>query len=123
HELAGFGMHARRVLRLEADDAARERLLAHEIRELAEQHELHALLARRELERTRERHAVGHGAVRDEAARDVHLHGRERARALAIGDTGVLGRDSAGFDVALVAEYEKTHGAARATCRRLRACH
>ena len=47
------GCIARRILRLDADDAARGRLLAHELRELAEQHELHALLARRELERAR----------------------------------------------------------------------
>src|SRR5687767_7498623 len=54
HQLAGLGMHARRVRRLDADDAARERLLAHELREFAEQHELHTFLARRELERARQ---------------------------------------------------------------------
>ena len=57
------GMVARRVHGLDADDAARERLLADQVRELAEQHELHALLARRELERARQRDAVRHGAV------------------------------------------------------------
>jgi hypothetical protein len=114
HELTCVRMIARRVLRLNADDAARERLFANEVRELAEQHELHALLARRELERARERRAVRHGTIRDETARDVHLHGCERARPLAIRDAGVLGRDRPGLDVRLVAEHEKTDRAARA---------
>src|SRR5690606_6592823 len=51
-------IEARRVMRLDAQNAARERLLADQLVEVAVQHELNALLARRELERSRERDAV-----------------------------------------------------------------
>ena len=113
HQLTGLRVHARRILGLDADDTARERLLAHEVGEFAEQHELHALLARRELERARQCSAVRDGTLLHEAARDVHLHGCEGARALAVGDAGILGRDRAGLDVGLVAEHQEAHGAAR----------
>ena len=55
----------------------------------------------------RQRDAVATAPGADEAARDVHLHGRERARALAVGDAGILGRDRAGLDVGLVAEHQE----------------
>jgi hypothetical protein len=45
-QLAGLRMIARRVLGANADDTTGERLLANQVRELAKQHELHALLAR-----------------------------------------------------------------------------
>ena len=95
HELAGLGMTARRIARFDAENSAGGRLLAHELVERTVQHELDALLARRELERPRERGAVAERAGADDAARVVHLHGRERARALGISLARVFGRDRA----------------------------
>ena len=123
HELAGLGMPARRIARFDAENSAGGRLLAHELVERTVQHELHALLARRELERPRERGAVAERAGSDDAAGVVHLHRRERARALRIGLARVLGRDRAFLHVGLVAEREEAHGSrGRATCRRRSAC-
>ena len=114
HELARLGMLPRRVARLDADDSARRRLRANELVERAVQHELHALLARREFERPRERGAVAERAGPDDAARVVHLHRGEGARALGIGLARVRGRDRAGLHVRLVAEREEADRAARA---------
>ena len=50
-QLPGLGVVPRRVVGPDADHPARERLLADEVREAAVQHELDALLARRELQR------------------------------------------------------------------------
>ena len=113
-QLARLGVASRCMVRPDAEDAARERLFANQLVETAVQHELNALLSRGELERSRKRDAVRYGVGRDEAARVVHLHWRERARALGIGHTGVLGRDRAGLDVGLVAEHEETARTARA---------
>ena len=114
HELAGLGMTARRIARFDAENAAGGRLLAHELVEPTVQHELHALLARRELERPRERGAVAERTGSDDAARIVHLHRGERARALRVGVARVLGRDRAFLHVGLSAEREEAHGAAGA---------
>src|SRR5690606_25295696 len=102
---------ARRVMRLDAQNAARERLLADQLVEVAVQHELNALLARRELERPRERDAVADRTGAYEARRDVHLHRRERARPLGIREARVLRRDRAGLDVGRVAEHQETDAA------------
>src|SRR5690606_6360753 len=112
--LARLRIEARRIVRLDADHAARELLLAYELDEAAVQHELDALLAGRKLERPRQGHAVADGAGADEPRRDVHLHGRERARALGIGETRVLRGDRAGLDVRLVAEHQEADAAPRA---------
>src|SRR5690606_3244139 len=54
-------VEARRIMGLDADDAAGERPLANQLVEVAIQHELDALLAGRELERPGERDAVADG--------------------------------------------------------------
>src|SRR5690606_21494388 len=107
-QFAGLGMAARRVARLDAEDATVERLLANQLLERAAQHEANAFLARRELERAGERDAVAEGVRPDDAARVVHLHRRERARALRVRPARILGRDRAGPHVVLVAENEET---------------
>ncbi len=64
HSLTGIRMHARRVMRLDTHDSTGKRLLAHELVETAMQHELHALLARRELQTPRQRGTIADGARR-----------------------------------------------------------
>src|SRR5690606_14333850 len=112
--LTGLRIEARRIVRLDAEHAAGERLFADQLVEVAVQHELHALLACRELERARERDAVADRARPDEARRDVHLHRRERARALRIREARILRRDRAGLDIGLVAEHQEADAPARA---------
>src|SRR5690606_3231549 len=93
---AGLGMVTRREARADPDYPALERLLPDELVERAVQHEPHALLPRRELERPRERRAVAEGVRTDDPAAVVHRHGGEVARALRVRLARVLGCDRAG---------------------------
>src|SRR5690606_8256410 len=122
-QLACLGVAARRIARRDADNAAARRLLAHELVEAAIEHEAHTLLARRELERPRERGTVAERTGADHARAVVHLYGRERARTLGILAARILERDGAGLHVGLIADDEETNGTAcaRHTAARVRA--
>ena len=98
---------ARRVVGPDPHHPARERLLADELVETPVEHELDALLAGRELQGPGHGHPVADGGGPDIAARVVHRHRRERARALGIGDAGVLRRDRPRLHVGAVAQHQE----------------
>ncbi len=113
-KLARLRVLARRIVGFDSENPAGEGLLAYELVETAVQDELDAFLARRELERPREGHAVAQRVRRGETARVCHLHGCERARALGIGDARILRADRSRLDVGLLAADEETRRAPRA---------
>ena len=112
-QLAGLGVMPRRVVRPDPHHSALERLLADEVGEAAMQHELDALLPRRELQATGEGRAVAHGVGPHQAARVVHLLRRERTRALGIRNARILRGDRARLDVRPVAEHQEAARPAR----------
>jgi hypothetical protein len=106
-------VEARRVARLDPQDAAGERLLADDLLEAPVEHELHALLAGAELHAARERRAVRADVGAGDGGPVTHQGRRELARAHPV-DAGVLRRDRSGPDVGDVAELEDRHGASSA---------
>ena len=114
HQLrAGVGVEPRGIARLDADNPARELLLANDLGHAPVEHELDTFLPRAEFQTAREGGAVPDRPRSGELAAVSHDAWREMAGALAL-NARVLLRDGSFLDVGLVTKHQERRRTSRA---------